>query len=72
MSTVNLHRSIHHVNKSFEELYEAWQQSLTAESFASERLRGGIARARTRLLSGIPSWRLPDVLNSLAAGGDIA
>jgi hypothetical protein len=54
------------------EIPTLWQQSLVTESLAPESLRGGIARARTRLLAAVPSWRIPEVLDRLAAGGPSA
>ncbi len=58
-------RSIVHVNPTTEEISAIWSELLTLESLAPVRLRGGIARARTALLSSVPAWMLPQFLDAL-------
>lgn len=46
-----------------------WRGYCETEEIASKDLIGGLARARTRLLDGIPNWQLPAFLEALGAGG---
>lgn len=48
------------------EIVDLWRESVTLESIAPAGLRGGVARRRTRLLAGVPSWRLPEFLDQLS------
>lgn len=47
------------------EIPSLWRQAVLTESLAPDSLRGGLARARTRLLDSIPSWMLPQFLDQL-------
>ncbi len=78
MSTTTLSRNTQHVNNhrpkvdaaspKIEEIPAIWLELLTLESLAPIRLRGGIARARTALLSSVPAWMLPQFLDALPGG----
>lgn len=59
-------------NPSPAEIPDLWRESVAVESLAPDGLRGGLARARTRLLDAVPAWRLPEFLDGLAAGGQTA
>lgn len=56
-------------NPSPSEIPTRWRESCALEAIAPDGLRGGLARARTRLLDTVPTWQLPEVLDSLTAGG---
>ena len=78
MANISLHHTIPPVKKRrrFDrfvdpeptEIPDLWYELSAHESLAPDRLRGGLARARTALLSAVPSWKLPEILESLAAG----
>jgi hypothetical protein len=51
------------------EISDLWRELRTLADVVPPGERAGVARARTRLLADVPSWRLPEVLDSLAAGG---
>lgn len=51
-----------------EAIADHWSAFAGSESLAPDGLRAGLARARTALLSNVPAWRLPDVLDALATG----
>lgn len=76
MSTISLPnnpRSVNRCRKKIDssinpepvEIPALWRQAITMESLAPESLRGGLARARTRLLDSIPQWDLPRFLDQL-------
>lgn len=54
---------------SQQEIPALWCQAVAMESFAPTGLRGGLARARTALLAGVPAWMVPQFLDSLQEAG---
>lgn len=69
MSKIRITRHHVEVNPSLEKIPTLWRQALVTESLAPAGLRGGLARARTRLLDAVPPWQLPEVLDSLTTEG---
>lgn len=49
-----------------------WHELSALADIVPEGQRPGLAMARTQLLDGVPPWRLPAVLDVLAAGRALA
>jgi len=52
-------------NPPSEALQSLWREFVGLADIVPEGQRPGLAMARTRLLDGVPSWRLPAILNAL-------
>lgn len=68
----NTHTEHNHGNVAAPGVSALWRELSTLADIAPEGQRPGLARARTRLLDGVPAWRLPAVLDALATGRALA
>lgn len=61
-----------HNSAAVPDISALWRELSVLADIAPEGERPGLAMARTRLLDGVPAWRLPDVLDALAVGRALA
>jgi hypothetical protein len=65
-------KTAHFTNPSPEAIPGLWAELCALGDIAPVGRREGIGRARTALLASVPPWRIPEVLDGLAAGGQPA
>lgn len=76
MLSVSLSRTTHQVknpvkfnkyeNPAPESISSLWAELSTLATFVPAGEAGGVHRLRSRLLDGVESWRLPEVLDQLS------